>query len=250
MDHERHAGKRVIVTGAASGIGHATALRFLAEGAQVTACDVNGDGLTQLARDAGAASERLSSVVADITRQPDVDAVCRGDAVDVLANVAGMMDHFVPVHRVDDELWDRVLALNVTGAMRMCRAVMPGMLEAGAGAIVNVASRAALLGGAAGAAYVTSKHALLGLTRSIAATYAPNGIRCNAVCPGAVATGIGTTAAPHDPADIQRWLPLLGTATRMAEPDEIASVISWLASDEAGNVNGGTLTADGGWSVL
>jgi NAD(P)-dependent dehydrogenase (short-subunit alcohol dehydrogenase family) len=249
MDHARHTGKQVIVTGSASGIGHATALRFLAEGARVTACDVSEAGLDQLVREAGATSERLSTVVADITRQSDVDAVCRG-AVDVLANVAGMMDHFVPVHRVDDELWDRVLAVNVTGAMRMCRAVLPGMLEVGTGAIVNVASRAALLGGVAGAAYVASKHALLGLTRSIAATYAPNAIRCNAVCPGAVATGIGSTADPHDPADIERWLPLLGTATRIAEPDEIAAVISWLASDEAGNVNGGILTADGGWSAL
>jgi len=250
MDTERHVGKRAIVSGAGSGIGRATALRLLAEGADVVACDVSDGGLAALRESAGSASTRLTTVVADITNTDDVDRIAGGERVDVLANVAGIMDHFVPVHEVDDALWDRVLAVNVTGAMRMCRSVLPKMLEAGHGAIVNVASRAALLGGSAGVAYVTSKHAVLGLTRSIAATYAREGIRCNAVCPGGVETGIGTTAAPRDPKDIERWIPLLGTATRMAQPDEIATLISWLACDEASNVNGAVVTADGGWTAF
>ena len=250
MDTERHFGKRAIVTGAGSGIGRAAALRLLAEGADVVACDVSDGGLAELRESAGSASARLTTVVADITAQADVERVAGNERVDVLANVAGIMDHFVPPHEVDDALWDHVLAVNVTGAMRMCRSVLPRMLETGHGAIVNVASRAALLGGSAGVAYVTSKHAVLGLTRSIAATYAREGIRCNAVCPGGVETGIGTTAAPRDPKAIERWIPLLGTAPRMAQPDEIATLISWLASDEASNVNGAVVTADGGWSAF
>ena len=173
----------------------------------------------------------------------------RAGAVDVLANVAGIMDGFVPLHDVHDDDWERVFAINVTGAMRLSRRVLPGMLEAKKGAIVNVASRAALLGGVAGTAYVASKHAVLGLTRSTAALYGGEGVRCNAVCPGAVETGIGSTAAPRDPDYLTRWMPMMGLATRMAQPDEIAAVISWLASGEASNVNGAAVTADGGWSA-
>ena len=160
------------------------------------------------------------------------------------------MDGFVPLHDVRDDEWEKVFAVNVTGAMRLSRKVLPMMLEAKKGAIVNVASRAALLGGAAGTAYVASKHALPGLTRSTAALYGPQGVRCNAVCPGAVETGIGSTAVPRDPEHMMRWMPLLGAATPMAKPDEIATLISWLACDEASNVNGAAVTDDGGWSAL
>jgi NAD(P)-dependent dehydrogenase (short-subunit alcohol dehydrogenase family) len=253
MDAQRHAGRRAIVTGAASGIGYATALRMVREGAHVTACDVNSEGLSLLA-DEAAAPERVVAAVADITSQADVDAVVaialEHGSIDILANVAGIMDFFVPVHDIVDEEWERVFAVNVTGAMRLCRSVVPTMRAANRGAIVNVASRAALLGGGAGTAYVASKHALLGLTRSVASLYRDEGIRCNAVCPGAVETGIGSTATPRNPDYITPWMALFGVATRLAKPDEIAAVISWLASDEASNVNGAALTADGGWSAL
>jgi NAD(P)-dependent dehydrogenase (short-subunit alcohol dehydrogenase family) len=97
---------------------------------------------------------------------------------------------------------------------------------------------------------VASKHALLGLTRSVAALYGAEGIRCNAVCPGAVETGIGSTATPRNPDHIAPWMPLFALATRTAKPDEIAAVVSWLASDEASNVNGAAVTADGGWTAI
>ncbi len=249
MDTSRHQGTHAIVTGAASGIGFATAARLVGEGAHVTACDVNEIGLKALTDEV--ASDRLMVQVADITSESDVESVvAQAGAVDVLANVAGIMDGFVPLHDLRDDEWEKVLAVNVTGAMRLSRKVLPIMLEAKKGAIVNVASRAALLGGAAGTAYVASKHALLGLTRSTAALYGAQGVRCNAVCPGAVETGIGSTAVPRDPEHMMRWMPLLGAATRMAKPDEIATLISWLACDEASNVNGAAVTDDGGWSSL
>ena len=215
----------------------------------MTACDVNETGLRALADEV--ASDLLTVRVADITSEGDVEAVvAQAGPVDVLANVAGIMDGFVPLHDLRDDEWEKVLAVNVTGAMRLSRKVVPIMLAAKKGAIVNVASRAALLGGGAGTAYVASKHALLGLTRSTAALYGPEGVRCNAVCPGGVETGIGATAVPRDPEHITRWMPLLGAATPMAKPDQIATLISWLTCDEASNVNGAVVTDDGGWSTL
>jgi NAD(P)-dependent dehydrogenase (short-subunit alcohol dehydrogenase family) len=118
------------------------------------------------------------------------------------------------------------------------------------GSIVNVASRAGLHGGGAGSAYATSKHALVGLTRSLAARYARDGVRCNAVCPGGVVTGIGATAAPRDPAEHQGWAAVFASMPRAAEPDQIATVVSWLASAEASNLTGAIVAADAGWTAL
>ena len=115
--------------------------------------------------------------------------------------------------------------------------------------IVNVASRAGQLGSGAGVAYVASKHGLVGLTRSVAVRYARDGIRCNAVAPGGVLTGLGVTATPTDPHEMALFAPSMSAAIRMAEPSEVAAVISWLLSDEASTVNGAILPADSGWTA-
>ena len=125
----------------------------------------------------------------------------------------------------------------------------PPRFERGYGAIVNVASVGGLKGATAGVAYTASKHALIGLTRNTAWVYAKQGIRCNAVCPGGVQTNIGVTAAPRDPASMAVFAPMLGAMMGMAQPDDIATLISWLASDEARNVNGAVVADDGGWSA-
>ncbi len=254
MDARRHVDKVAIVTGAGSGIGAATALRLLGEGASVVAGDIAAAGLDALRADAGEASDRLITVVGDISSQADVDALLAAATsvhgrVDIVANVAGIMDWFLPAHEVDDATWRKVMAVNVDGPMMLTRAVLPGMRERGSGVIINVASVGAIRGGAAGAAYTTSKHALVGLTRSVAWTYAKDGIRCDVVCPGGVQTNIGTTAAPRSPWGMERLAPIHGTAPGMAQPDEIATLISWLASDEASNVNGAVVTDDGGWTA-
>lgn len=251
MDARRHEGETAIVTGAASGIGRATALRFAREGARVVACDVVQEGLASLQQELAELGAPSQVVRADVTAQTDVDAVVAacGGSVDVLANVAGIMDHFLPLGEVDDATWDRVMAVNVTGVMRLTRAVLPLMQAAGRGAVVTVASEASLGAGAAGVAYTTSKHAVIGIVRHVAYFYGPSGIRSNAVLPGPVETGIGATAAPKSPWAMERARLKMATMGRTAQPDEIASVISWLASDEASNVNGALVTADGGWSA-
>ncbi|MFA7323963.1 MAG: SDR family oxidoreductase, partial [Candidatus Nanopelagicales bacterium] len=127
--------------------------------------------------------------------------------------------------------------------------VLPIMLAQGTGSIVTVASEATLGAGAAGVAYTTSKHAVAGLVKSIAYYYGPQGIRSNAVLPGGVETNIGTTAAPLTTWSMERAQLSMATMGPMAQPDQIATAISWLASDEASNINGALLTADGGWSA-
>jgi NAD(P)-dependent dehydrogenase (short-subunit alcohol dehydrogenase family) len=249
MDSTRHSGKVAIVTGAGSGIGRATVIRLVKEGASVIGCDVNPAGLDETRGLLAADGLAADLMVADVTKQQDVDAVAAkaGARVDILANVAGIMDHFLPLGEVDDETWFRVLDVNVTGVMRLTRAVIP--LMEGGGAVVTVASEASLGAGASGVAYATSKHGVIGLVRSVAFFYGPKGIRSNAVLPGPVNTGIGASASPGAPWAMERAMAKFATMPPAAEPDQVATVISWLASDEASNVNGAIVTSDGGWSA-
>ncbi|MYW70127.1 SDR family NAD(P)-dependent oxidoreductase [Streptomyces sp. SID8379] len=242
----RFDGQTVVVTGAASGIGRAVASRIVREGGRVIAVDVSGDGLAALAADLGAA---VVPVTADITAPASADAVlaAAGGRVDALANVAGVMDDDAAVHEVDDKIWDRVMRINVDGPMRLMRAVVPGMLAAGGGRIVNIVSEAALRGSAAGAAYTTSKHALVGLTKSSAYQYAGTGVQVNAVAPGAVATGIQVPAAA--PFGSSRTARMRVAIPGLAMAEELAASIAFLLSKDAVNLNGVILPSDGGWSV-
>ncbi len=251
MDRHRHSGKVAIVTGAGNGIGRATALRLAHEGARVIGCDVNAPALEETRAMFAADGLHASLVIADITRETDVEMLvaAAGGRIDVLANVAGVMDHFIPLGELDDATWNHVLDVNLVGVMRLTRAVLPVMEAGGGGAIVNVSSEAAIGAGCAGAAYTTSKHAVIGLTEHVAYFYGPKLIRANAVLPGAVETAIGATATPRSEWAMERAMMAMATMPPAAEPDQIATVISWLASDEASNVNGACVTADGGWSA-
>ncbi|KSU73883.1 NADP-dependent 3-hydroxy acid dehydrogenase YdfG [Pseudarthrobacter enclensis] len=245
----RFAGRTVIVTGAGSGIGQATALRVAREGGRVIAADISKQRLDDLvAENAGL---DLVPVAGDISTEETVAAAVAAAAgrVDALANVAGIMDNFAPVHEVDDDLWDRVFRINVTALMRLTRAVVPLMLEAGEGSVVNVASEAGLRGSAAGAAYTASKHAVVGLTRNSAVMYGPRGLRFNAVAPGATITNIEANwgselAAGRLGPLMQANIPAPATAA------QLAASITFLLSGDGTNINGAILASDGGWSAV
>lgn len=244
----RFAGKTVIVTGAASGIGRATASRIAREGGRVVAVDISAERLQAFA-DAHADSE-IVQIVGDITSSESVERIvaAAGERIDALANVAGINDDFSPAHETTDAVWERVLAINLTGSFKLLRAVLPAMLRAGRGAVVNVASEAGLRGNASGNAYTVSKHGVVGLTRSAAFMYGSQGIRVNTVAPGGVATGIPMPAAISE-TGAARLHPFHNMIPSVATAEQLAASISFLLSDDATNINGAILPSDGGWSV-
>ncbi|WP_427008437.1 SDR family oxidoreductase [Pseudarthrobacter sp. H2] len=213
-----------------SGIGQATALRIAKEGGRVIAADISKERLDDLVTEN--AGLDLVPVAGDISIEETVAAVvaAAGGRVDALANVAGIMDNFAPIHEVDDDLWDRVFRINVTALMRLTRAVVPLML-------------------AAGAAYTASKHAVVGLTRNSAVMYGPKGLRFNAVAPGPTITNIVATWGSQLAAE--RLGPLMqATVPTPATAAQLAASITFLLSDDGTNINGAILASDGGWSAL
>lgn len=245
----RFEGRTAIVTGAGAGIGRATVERLLAEGARVVATDVREDRLDKLVADVG--TDALVTVAGDVSAQTTVDAVvaAAGGRVDALANVAGIMDGFLPTAELDDATWDLVMTVNVTAVMRLTRAVLPLMLEAGKGSIVNVGSEAGSRASASGTAYATSKHAIVGFTKSTAFFYTPRGVRANVVAPGAVATSI--EAPFRSPYAGERLGPVMATTVPpAARAEELAAAITWLLSDDSANVSGAVLHSDGGWAAV
>lgn len=245
----RFAGQTIIVTGAGSGIGRATALRVAREGARVIASDISKARLDQLV--AENALLDIVPVAGDVSNDTDVSAIIAATAGTVhgLANVAGIMDDFTPVHEVSDAVWDRVFRVNVTGVVKLTRLVVPIMLAAGTGSVVNVASEASLRGSAAGVAYTASKHAVVGITRNSAVMYGPKGLRVNAVAPGATLTNI--EAAFASALAQQRIIPLMqAMIPPPAQAAQVAASITFLLSRDSTNINGVILPSDGGWSAI
>lgn len=244
--------RTVIITGAGSGIGRAMALRFAAIGDHVIVADLHPDTAAEtveLVQDAGGrasphvydaggpdAAEPLIAAAVDVTGR-----------LDVLVNNAGIMDRFLPVAEVEPELWNAIMAVNLTGPYLAMRAAIPHMVAAGGGVIVNTASAGGLAGGKAGAAYTASKHGLVGLTKNTAFMYAKQGIRCNAIAPGPVLTNIGIGGAAPSELGWERVQLGMATMPEPAAPDDIAGVAVFLASDAARFVNGAVLPADGAW---
>ncbi len=247
MTPTRFTGRRTLVTGAASGIGRATAIRLAAEGARVVAVDVNAELLAKLEVDAEGASGSISTLVGDVSTEEGVVAlvstsVDRLGGLDVVVNVAGVLS-FSHTHEVTLAEWNRLIAINLTGTFLMCREALPQLL-ASRGNIVNLASTAAHAGQPWATAYVASKGGVLALTRSLAVEYAAQGLRVNSISPGAIDTPI--TGAFHLPegADIK----LLGRVTPLGPfgtPEGIAAAIAFVASDEASHMNGADLLIDG-----
>jgi NAD(P)-dependent dehydrogenase (short-subunit alcohol dehydrogenase family) len=248
--------KVVIVTGAARGIGAAIAHLFAREGAQLGLIDIDVAALEPLSADLQALGCNLLATKADIARRDDVEAAVHKverhfGQVDCLVNNAGINVFADPLTMTDDD-WRRCMAVNLEGAWHMTRAVLPGMLAARRGAVVNIASTHAFAIIPGCFPYPVAKHGLVGLTRSLAVEYAPHGIRINAVAPGYIETDkVRDWLAAHDDpvaarARIEGLIPL----RRIGTPEEVAYASLYLASDEAGFTTGSILTMDGGRSVV
>ena len=246
------AGRTIVLTGGGAGIGRSTALTLAGHGARIAILDRVPERIDAVAAEVESAGGSALGIATDITDETAVDSAIRKvtnrwENIDVLVNCAGIFDDLRPADRTSNELWNRVIAVNLTAAFVLTRAVIPLMAAAGRGSIINIASVAGTRGGAGGAAYTASKHGLIGLTRSVAWGYRKDGIRCNAVCPGA----IGDTAILDDNAIdqdfAQRCFPIMSLAGEPGVPQSIADAILFLSSDRSAFVNGVVLPVDGGW---
>lgn len=246
-------GKVAIVTGAGSGVGRAIAKLFAEQGSNVVIVDVVPDRVNEVVTEVSATGSKTKGMVLDLGNRPEpdkmIDEAQRAfGRVDILCNNAGIMDGVRPVGETPDEVWERVLNVNLNAPFRATRKVIPLMLKQGGGAILNTASVAGVFGGMAGVSYTVSKHALIGLTRSTAAHYGTKGIRCNAMILGGVNTNIGLGAAQPNPLGLELLSKMAATIPRMGEPIEIARLALFLVSDDASYVNGSCIVIDGGWT--
>jgi 2-keto-3-deoxy-L-fuconate dehydrogenase len=247
----RLAGKTALVTAAGQGIGRATAEAFVREGAQVIAADINEAALAELAGIAGLAPRRL-----DVTDAGAVAALSRDvGPLDILFNGAGYV-HSGTVLDCDEAAWDFSFNLNVRSMYLMIRATLPGMLERGRGSIINVASVASSIKGAPNRfVYGTTKAAVIGLTKSVAADYVARGIRCNAICPGTVESpslrqriAAQAAASGHSLAQVEAAFVARQPIGRLGLTAEIAALAVYLAADESAFTTGTAQVIDGGWS--
>jgi len=249
MSHSRFEDQVVLVTGAASGIGRATAARIGAEGGRVLCVDLQAEAAAETAEGivkAGGRAEARACDVADPDQTAATVAACVEGygRLDALCNVAGVLPPMQPSAEVELTTWQRALDVNLTGTFLMCQAALPHLLEVG-GCIVNTSSTSALRGLPWSAAYAASKGGVLALTYTLAVEYGKQGVRANAVCPGNIKTPM--TAAVRLPEDVDTQLILRTIALDEPRgPEAVAGVIAMLASDDGAHVNGEFIRMDGG----
>ena len=249
----RLAGRAALITGAGSGMGRAMALEFAHEGAAIAAVDLNQETAEATAKavvEAGGRAVGLSGDVSDATSVARFTDAALGELgrVDILCNNAGILDDYKPVLETTEELWDRILGVNLKGMFLVSRALLPQMLERGSGVIINTASIAGMVAGGGGAAYTASKHGVIGLTRQLAFDYGPRGIRANAICPGAVETGMTKDIFTNADLNVMETVNSV-PAGRHAQPEEIAKLALYLAGDDSSFIHGAAVVIDGGWTV-
>ena len=243
-------GKVAMVTGAAAGIGRATALRLAAEGARLGVADLDEERGAALLAEVEAAGSEAVFVRTDVSDEAQVDelvarTVERFGRLDIGVNNAGIEGETAAIADQTTETWQRVMAVNATGVFLCMRAQIPHLLAAGGGSIVNISSVAGLQGFAGSTPYVASKHAVIGMTKVAALDYATAGIRVNAICPGVIATDMITRVLDEHP-EMEPMLTGMEPVGRLGRPDEIADAVVWLCSDRSSFVTGHPLVVDGG----
>jgi NAD(P)-dependent dehydrogenase (short-subunit alcohol dehydrogenase family) len=248
-------GKVALITGAGNGIGRASALGFASRGAKVVIVDRDqaaGEATAGILRQQGGEAH---FVAADVTQSADVQnyvklALEKYGSIDCFCNNAGIEGSIAPTHQYDEDMFDRVMAVNVKGVFLGLRHVLPVMLKQGRGAVVNTASVAGLVASPGMPAYVASKHAVIGLTKTAAGEVARSGVRVNCVCPGPIDTrmihSVESMLSPEDPGSVglryQANIPM----GRYGTADEVANLIIFLSSDMASNITGAQYVVDGG----
>jgi NAD(P)-dependent dehydrogenase (short-subunit alcohol dehydrogenase family) len=245
---ERFADKVVLITGAASGIGRATAERLASEGATLALSDVNAEGLEETADTCRSAGSKVFSAVSNVADEASVadlvaSAVEEHGRLDVAVNVAGIL-HFEDLRRTSLDDWNRIIAVNLTGTFLVCREVMDHLLATG-GNIVNTASTASLAGHPWAVSYSASKGGVYALTQCLAVEFGKQGVRCNSVAPGSILTPIQNEFRLPEGADIKLINRITALDTHRG-PETVASTIAFLASDDASHVNGTCVKVDGG----
>lgn len=250
-------GKTAVVTGASSGMGREIAYYFAKEGANVIAVARRAERLNELVEQTKDFDGKIVAFSADITDKEKVEemvdeAVKLFGKMDIIVNNAGIMDDMSGVGDVSDEMFDKVFDLNVKAALYAMRKAVKHFEEVGGGVIINIASVGGLYGGVAGATYTASKHAVVGLTKNTAYMYAMKNIRCNAICPGAIATEIGNSEFMKNinQEGAARTGIGLSLNPRFGQASEIATAAVFLASDDASFVNGQCIAVDGGWRAF
>jgi NAD(P)-dependent dehydrogenase (short-subunit alcohol dehydrogenase family) len=249
---KRFSGKSVLITGAGSGIGRATALAFADEGARLAVCDVSeqgGQGTVRAVQERGA---EAFFVRADVSKSADCAAMveqtlARYGRLDVAFNNAGINIAVAPTAEIDESEWARLLAINLTGVFLSMKYEIPAMKRGGGGVIVNTASVGGLIGTAGIAPYCASKHGVVGLTRSAALEYIKEGIRINAICPGGTRTPMLEEWFSNP--EIERSITAQIPSGRICAPEEIARAVLFLASDDSSYMVGHPLTVDGGLTI-
>jgi len=247
---DRFTGRVALVTGAASGIGQATAVAFAREGARVAILDRTADALQATAEAVRAAGGEGLVLACDIARSEQVEAaiaetVATFGRLDIAFNNAGVENVAAPVAEIALADWDRILDINLRGTFVCMKHEIAQMLRQGGGVIVNTASGAGIRGVAGGASYAASKHAVIGLTKSAALDYATANIRVNAVLPGNIATPMMDRFTGGD---IQKAIDLEPVG-RLGRPEEIAEAVLWMSADLGAFVTGAAVSVDGGWSL-
>jgi len=257
------ADRTAVVTGAGSGLGRAIALALAARGARVAAVDLDAASAEETAKMIGTAGGRAGAFQADTSVAADIDraitaAVSRFGPLEIMVNNAGILDGYFSVDEMTEAVWRRVIDIDLTGVFLGCKRALQEMLPRGRGRIVNMASVAGLNGTGGGAAYIAAKHGVVGLTRQMAVAYSARGITVNAVCPGAIPTGLRKNSqgilGPGVPDMSGRGVAVSDEQVRALVPagrrgtvEDIASAVCYLASDEAGYITGHSMVVDGGW---
>ncbi|MEW4467424.1 SDR family NAD(P)-dependent oxidoreductase [Parasphingorhabdus sp. JC815] len=237
--------KHIIVTGAASGIGRKTAIFLADKGAVLTLADIDQNGLSETAAMVSTRVKTISYDAADIESCKALISKAADNGIDCLCNIAGLLD-WGPTLDFDEQRFQKVIAINLTSVFTLCRAALPYLIKSG-GNIVNMASTAGLQGTPYTIAYAASKHAIIGLTKSLAVEFASQNVRVNAVAPGQVNTPMGHQSPPEGDVD---WTLMMRNAPKLldgiCEPADIAELVVYLASDKARKMTGSVINIDGG----